>query len=279
MAGANRKKSSKKRESAQKSSKYVIPDPSPVRTRSKSSTVDEIDPRNKLPSSQPSVPPLVAENTTPPPMDNQSPDAFQLVKALEERWDCRFSKMETAIRTGLSQNSSSQASVSAPAAAAVTPAAVPSTAPVAVASSSEKSKKLKKKRKSRRRSPSLDSSSEESDYYQSSSAESDSSSDSETEEVSSSKASSKRKSKKKGKYDASRYLDEGDKIDSFSRLILANLRMVLKLFKKKRNLKGLLQHLIMVVEKADTGMFANDSLCRYDEAMRKLASEKDVWEN
>ena len=52
--------------------------------------------------------------------------------------------------------------------------------------------------------------------------------------------------------------------------------MAVKLLKKERNIKGLLQHLVMVTEKAEKGMFANDSLCRYDEAVRTTASEKGL---
>ena len=131
---------------------------------------------------------------------------------------------------------------------------------------------LKKKKKSKHRSPSPVSSSSESDSSESSSSESEFESDSEPDTP---KKKSKKK-KKKGKYDASKFLDEGDKVDSFERLILANLRMAIKLLKKERNIKGLLQHLVMVTEKAEKGMFASDSLCKYDEAVRNIASEKGL---
>ena len=78
------------------------------------------------------------------------------MRDLEQRWDERFSQMETAIRTGLTQSSSAiqsvgGASVSAPpAAAAVVTSAVPK--------SSKASKPKKKSKKHLSPSPELSSS-------------------------------------------------------------------------------------------------------------------------
>ena len=191
-------------------------------------------------------------------------DPRELVNNLESRWDERFSRMETAIRSGLT----SSATVSTAWATGVQPAVA------AVVSSKGKEKKSKtdtSKKQSRHRSPSPELSSSESES-DSSSSSSDDDSESDREVL----PKRKSKKKKKGKYDASKFLDEGDKIDSFERLILANLRMAIKLLKKEHNIKGLLQHLVLITEKAEKCMFANDSLCKYDEAVRATANEKGL---
>ena len=183
--------------------------------------------------------------------------------------------METAIRSGLTQSAVSSQSLTdrgAGAAPLIDPptAAVVTAEKVKTPKSSVKSKTTSNK-KSKHRSPSVSSSSSESEDSDSSSSSSGSDSESETETE-----TTKKRSKKKGKYDSSKFLPEDKKVDNFERLMLANLRMALKLLKKERYIKGLLQHLIMVAEKAETTMFANDTLCKYDEAVRITASEKGL---
>ena len=279
MSGGNKKRISRKKSSGSKASKFLVSTPEPTVTRSKSTKKDlSLD---SLPTEDVASP--GASLTTGNPVALTPPEsslsAVELVKSLEERWDTCFSKMETAIRSGLSQSSVASASgISQPptspaAAAVISPSETESKEKKKKSTSSKDGKKKKKKKRRRTPSP-VQSSSSGSEFSDSSSDESESSSDSESSED---ESTTKKKSKKKGKYDAEKYLDEGDKIDSFERLVLANLRMTLKLFRKKRNIKGLLQHLIMVVEKAATGMFANDSLCKYNEAVRLMAGEKGLY--
>ena len=262
MSGGKKKSSSKRR----KASKYVIPAPSPVKTRSRSSQ-DSVEVTPPVPVSplETSSPQAAPSRQEPPPAS----EAVGLVKALEERLDVRFSQMENAIRSGLSQSSISAMSASAIGGSVAT--APP--APAEVSADVVKVEKPKKKKKSRRRSPSpVRSSSSESDSSDSSESSSESDSESDSDSVS----SKKKTKKKKGKYDASKFLPEDKKMDSIERLMMANLKMALKLFKKKRNIKGLLQHLVMVAEKAETGMFSSASLCKYDEAVRIAAGEKGL---
>ena len=174
--------------------------------------------------------------------------------------------------SGLTQSSVSPRSVTDWGAEAPEPAAV------VVSAGKEKTAKLsvkvkKTKKKSEHRSPSRESSSSDSEGSEWESSSSSSSSESESEPETS---STKKRSKKKDKYNSSKFLPEDKKIDNFVCLMLVNLRMTLKLLKKERNIKGLLQHLIMVAEKAETGMFANDTLCSYDEAVRITVSEKGL---
>ena len=266
----SRRKGSKKKVTAasvSKPAKYVVSPASPVKTRSKSSKTEENEPfvrvdvgAEELAGS--AAPPLSSQK---PKLPKASSSGASEIKDLEERWDTRFARMETAIRSGLSQQSC---------AAASTLESVPSPSPaatVAVPTSVKKTSKTSKtKKKKRTRTPSPPPSDSEGSESESDSSDSSSESDSDSE------SGAKSKKKKKGKYDAKKFLDEGDKIDSFERLMLANLRMAAKLLKKERNITGLLQHLILLVEKADSGMFASDCLCRYDEAVHLTANEKGL---
>ena len=275
-----RKKASKKKMTVQKGSKHVLPPPSPVGTRSKSAKSDLATSEELRESGIP----LVVSPPAPGPsaavdVDQHHP-APDIVQDLEDRWDARFARMETAIRSGLTHSSLSSGStvepvsVTTPAPTAIAaPAASPAPAPSATIPVKGKSSKSSRssKKKSKHRSPSPVSSSSD----ESSDSESSSSSDGESERENDS-PSTKKRSKKKGKYDSSKYLPEGKKMDSFEHMMLANLKMALKLLRKERNIKGLLQHLILVAEKAETGTFANDPSCKYDEAVRLNANERGL---
>ena len=248
-----RNKSSKKKSMATKVSKYVIPPMSPVGTRSKSSRDGDNSQRDV--AAPPEPPAAVAVSSA--PTEVSTTDTASLVKDLEQRWDVHFAKIETAIRSGLSSSSRASSVHRAAVPPSVPTPTPPSTSAVPEAAvlvekpkSSKSSRSSRKRHKHRHRTPSPVSSSD--DDAGSSSSSSSSSSESETENDSS---STKKRTKKKGKYDSSRFLPEGKRMDTFERMTLANLKMALKLLKKKRNIKGLLQHMIMVSEKAETGMF------------------------
>ena len=197
-----RNKSSKKK-SAVKASRYVLPPPSPVGTRSKSSGVPKSS-GNQVTELEVTVPPVEAPPAAVTEVFDNSCTSKQL-QDMETRWDARFSQMETAIRSGLSSSSGSAGSVTDQATGVVSPS------PAATVRPKDKSSKKtsSSKKKVRERSPSLDpSSSSDSDVSSSSSSSSESESESES-------SSTKTKKKKKGKYNAPKYLDEGDKIDCF----------------------------------------------------------------
>ena len=169
--------------------------------------------------------------------------------------------METALRTGLSQ-----ASVSTEPAQ---PAAVASAAPIASAEATPPDP-VKKKKSSKHRSPSSSSRESESE---SSSDEGSMSSSSESEPEDDDK---KKKKSQKAKYDPNKYLHGKDTVDSYERLVLANARMALSLLKKKRNIKGLLRHVILIADKADKCCFTSAALCDYDAAVKRTAGEKGL---
>ena len=70
----NRKKATEKRASAQKSSKYVLPDPAPVVTRSKSTTVEATPP-----AASPAVPSTVRKEKNPAKPSAVSQPPYQLI--------------------------------------------------------------------------------------------------------------------------------------------------------------------------------------------------------
>ena len=245
-----RKKSSKKRKSTTKASGYVIPPLSPVKTRSTSSKV-------KSPvADEVATPPLPAVSC--PPVVESAPqgDSTNLVHELKTEMDARFDKMETAFTAGLSQVSSGSNSTAA--------AKVDDSAP------SKSSKKKSKKLSTRVRSVSPDpASSLESTDSSSSSSESESES-----EESTSRSRSKKK-KRKGKYTTRKYLPKKscDKSITYERMVLANVKMALSFYKKEKNVKGLLQHIVLIAEKAESGTFTAAALSDYDESVKSLAMD------
>ena len=251
--GGNRKKpskSSKKKQEVSEAPKYKVAPLSPVLTRStkkKSHSVGAVPPSSE--SASPTPAPPIVESVEVVPDDP--------LQQLEERWDVRFARMETAIRSGLSSTASSSRQ----------PAAAAACRPDSE-DNKEKKHKSSSKKSSRHRSPSTSSSSSASSAEDYSSSESES--ESETE------SSSKKKSKKKGKYNTAKYLKEGDKLDSYERLVLANARMALALYKKGRNIKGLLQHIILVADKAQRCLFASQSLIDYDASVKLTAKEEGL---
>ena len=68
-------------------------------------------------------------------------------------------------------------------------------------------------------------------------------------------------------------MKEGDKVTTYERLVLANIRMALALYKKRKNIKGFLKHMIMIAEKADKDMFEPAALIAYDESIKEVARE------
>ena len=83
----------------------------------------------------------------------------------------------------------------------------------------------------------------------------------------------KRDKRRKGKFDTSKYLRDGDKLNTYERLVLANLKMARKFYKKERDILGFLDHMILVAEKAERRVFASEALIGYDESVKDSAKE------
>ena len=52
--------------------------------------------------------------------------------------------------------------------------------------------------------------------------------------------------------------------------------MALSLYKKKRDIRGFLEHVILVAEKADGPLFASEALIQYDESVKSTAKERGL---
>ena len=269
MPGGQKKatKQSKKRkdpavssQGTQKPSRYVIPPTSPVKTRS-------AELRAAAPEEPASVRDVNVE-VLPPASVVSSVLSSQTVQEMESGWDARFSKMETAIRTGLTNSATASEPVH-PVQPVQVAAAAPPQAPQA------ETQPPTKKKSSRHRHRSTSPSSLEDSSESASSSECESEQESESEEESSTDKKKKRKSSK-GKYDSAKYLHGKDTVDSYERLVLANTRMALSLLKKWRNIKGLLRHMILIADKADKDVFTSAALCDYDSAIKRTAGEKGL---
>ena len=87
-------------------------------------------------------------------------------------------------------------------------------------------------------------------------------------------SSRRRRHGKAGKYDAKYFLDEGEKLNSYERLSLVNLRILSRMFRKGKDIQGFLDHCILLAEKADPGLFRPETLIKYDNHVKCVAAEK-----
>ena len=55
-----------------------------------------------------------------------------------------------------------------------------------------------------------------------------------------------------------------------------NVRMTLALLKRKKDIKGLLRHMLLVAEKADRDVFMDETLIEYDESIKDMAKEYGI---
>ena len=264
--GGQKKKSGAK---SGKHPKYVIPPPSPVRTRSVAASSTAPSKKKKSATATPTL----ASSTAPvaliaSPVEShaQAPSSFSSeISALEDRFEDRMSKMETTIRSSLTQGtvaSGSQPSAVSVVAAAAAPAAPLPSAPARGSSRSSSS------------------SSSSSDYRSSSLSSSSSDSDSSRhrrhhrrhkKHRSRTRSSSRRP--KHSKYSSARYLREKETVDSYERLVLVNARMALALLRRKKNISSLLKHIILIAEKAVPDVFESAALIGYDESVKEMAKE------
>ena len=276
MSGGKKKKSAVKRKTASKPARLTVAPLSPVRTRSKD---------GKFKSAKANDAPAVVAPTNPPDPSPAEPviqvDSASSVADLERRFVDRMSQMETSFRSALSEVSMSnhaRATTPRPKPPVVTD--LPSTDPQAV-------KPVMHGRSSR--------SSSASSLSDSSSAESRSSStsaDSSDHEHrrrhrrrhrhhrrhsrSSSRSSRSSSRKRRGKYCTKKYLKDlkdPEKLTTYERLVLANTRMVLALYRKGKDVKGFLKHMVYIAEKAEKCMFDPAALIAYDESIKEVARD------
>ena len=274
MAG-NKKKSASKRKAAAKSPKYVIPPASPIRTRSGSG---EKSAAASIDVATPTV------SAPPPGAASDGASSYQSdIAAMEKRLDARFDKMETSFRSSLTQMAaSSLGSASAPKVKTVTEATVQAE-PVAAASAAlpVSSDKKKSRSASTSSSSSSDFSADWDSSRSSSSSRSRSSSSRRGHRHHSTKRSSKRRSRssskpKHSKYSSARYLKENEKVKTYQRLVLVNVRMSLALLKRKNDIKGVLRHMLFIAEKGDKDVFIDEALIEYDESIKESAKESSA---
>ena len=271
-------KSSKKKKSAQKkqgSPRYVVPPYSRIST---CSMVADVNVNN---SATPIEQPL-------PTVDDSSSIrsvVSQEVKGLEARWDARMALMEDNMRSTLLARplaivpDPSPPPVIAPAAPAaqvlptVTPAVVAAPAPAAVAQG-RASRGLSTT--SRSSSSSSGSSARSSSGHGSSHSRRRHRRSHRSRSRSRDRSADGNRRRKHGKYTVLKYLPEFSQVSSYERLVLANVRMSLKFYKNDRDIAGMLEHIILVAEKAETGYFEHDALIRYDESVKQAAYENGL---
>ena len=284
MGGKSKKKSTAKKGSSQNPPKYVVTPASPAKTRSGAakdqSASESAEPTLAVTETRLSAVAQAAEGAT----------ASPLQVSLEDL-GARMAQMESAVRSVLTS-----ASTASPPTSVGDVSSAPAPSGGAEKRNTHRELSHRSSRRVRRDSESQDlpghrrhrrrrtrdsrsassssSSSSSSSNYSWSSDESTSSSRS-THKGSrrSRRKQEKRDKKRKGKFDTSKFLKEGDKLNTYERLVLANLKMVRKFYKKDRDILGFLDHMILVAEKAERKVFSIEALINYDEAVKASSKE------
>ena len=81
---------------------------------------------------------------------------------------------------------------------------------------------------------------------------------------------------KKGKYDRKRQMERGDTIDNADMLLVYLIRLLRKYYKRGKRVGGLIDHVLVMAEKNETGYYKLASLVGYDDECREVASEKGL---
>ena len=283
MSGG-RKKKSKATKVAQATPKYVVSPASPVKTRSSTSQSGKVGKKSDLPL----VGAVAA--ATPPPQSAvlDSPESVSSVirdsiSAIEQKLDNRFDKMETALRASLTNSVTASAPVK-PAKTSVKPVAVSDVLPSIAediegdghssrsSSASSASDYRSSSSSSRSRSPSSSRSSRRHRRHRHRRSKRSSS----RRSRSYSKSRSRSRRHKHSKYSNARYLRENQKCTTYERLVLVNTRMALALYKREKDIAGVLKHIILIAEKADKDVFEAEALINYDESVKDSAKEDGI---
>ena len=249
MGGKSKKKSVGKKPAVQNPPKYVVAPVSSVKTRSSAANSQPLSAAAASAGAASAEVPVAILSTLTQAAEGAVASPYHT--SLEDL-GARMSQMESAVRSVLTAVSTS------------TPPAIPaipttdSPPPVAAAEGCSTEHPPRSRRRGRHRSVSEDLPTDHSrrrrhrarKSVSSSSSSSNSSPGSSSSRSSSSSTSSVRSShrssrhsrrkqerrdkKRKGKFDTSKYLREGDKLNTYERLVLANLKMVRKFYKKER---------------------------------------------
>ena len=265
-----KKKNSSKKKASGKPAKFTVPSPSKMVTRSTGDSPNIEDKgagsvsQTTPPQAQPS--PTVANLTTPITQADLLQSIAASNQAMEERWDVRMSRMETTIRSSITQSTASQAAA---------PPAAPSVSPPAASLPAQDYA-----------TPTQGQEAAGGSSSRSSSSSSGTSSDSRYSRSSSRSTSRRRhrrrrhrrsrtssRSKKHSKYTSARYLKEGERISTYERLVRVNIKMAASLLKRGKDISGFLDHFLMVAEKAESTMFEPITLIGYDESVKESAKE------
>ena len=204
------------------------------------------------------------------------------VKSLENKWDTRIARMEDNMRSALSSlipvtkvspSTLAAPTVAAPVVASSAPV-VELVAPAVVLLSSSRPRRTSRGSSRSSRSPSsLSDSSRSSSDHSSSRTRKHRRRRRRSRDRSRNRSADRDRRRKQGKYTTLKYLLEFTSVNSYERLILANVRMALRFYKKDRDIKGILNHVILLAEKAEPGVFESDALIRYDDSVKQEAYE------
>ena len=88
--------------------------------------------------------------------------------------------------------------------------------------------------------------------------------------------STSREGSRRGKYDRKRQMDKGDVVESAEGLLVYLIRLLRRCYKRGKRVRGLIDHILVMAEKAETGYYKLASLVGYDDECREIASEKGL---
>ena len=252
---------SKKKKSAQKKqapARYVVPPMSPVVTRSGSRVADDNINNSATPTS---LGPVISDDS----VFIQSAVSQEL-KTMEAKWDTRFTRMEDNMRSALCNQSVNKlpSAASSPSPPLTTASAAGPTITTVESSSTSSARPGHASRgsskSSRSPSSSSDSSTRSSSGHSSSRSKKRHRRSRRSRNRSRSRSAARDRRRKQGKYTSLKYLPGFTQVSSYERLVLANVRMALRFYKKDRDIKGILDHIILLAEKAEPGVFESDAL-------------------
>ena len=258
-----KKKSSSKKKTLPAPAKYVAAPVEPVKTRSASS---------KSKSS--------ALGDTPTSSPGQSADSVGVVptelslatiqKSLEDRFDERMAHMETNFRASIASaiSSSTLAGAHSTASTLMPP---PTQAPPRVSRTTGRDSTRSPSRSSAR-----STSSRVSRSASSRSSRSSTRSSSGHRRHHHHHSRSRSRQPKHSKYSSARYLKDKQKLNTYERLVLVNVKMAMALLKRGKDISGFLGHFLMIAEKADKDVFEPEALINYDESVKELAKESGI---
>ena len=264
-----KKKSASKRKSPAKPAKPAVHSVAPVepvntRSKAKSSSADLPVTASQRSDRSPARQPITAG-----PISDSS--IFAIQQALEERFDERMARMETDFRASIA----SMITSATPAVVSTIPAGAAAMPPPTHAAP-KSSTRVSSRATSAASSRSDSSRSSKSARSSSSGSSSRSRSRSSRRHHRRHRHSRSRSRPKHGKYTSARYLKENQKLATYERLVLVNIKMAIALLKREKDISGVLSHMLMIADKADKNVFEPEALISYDESVKEMAKESGI---